>query len=222
MQSVRLDQLIPSVQDKLPATPLRGQVIRSLREAAQTFCFETEIWKEPLAAVDVVSGQVVYDLSTTWQAEIRRIHSVCLKTAADITAGRLGDPRDCSLDTYTPATGEYRFFSAPSTSNIEGGLAFTCVLVPNLQTDELPQWIIGLYGMAFVFASIADLCSHKGAGPLYDEKTADKYARKYEKMKSNAMAEVFRQNMNASPAIQPQYNLAGAFNSIGSGYRVGG
>jgi hypothetical protein len=220
MNAVRLDQLIPSVVDKLPAAPLRGQVIRALREAAQRFCFETETWKEPLDPIDLVASQLEYTLSTPWQAEIRRIHSIYIKTAADVTAGRLGQWHDPSYDTYTPSTGVYRFDSAPSGSAITNGMVITVVLVPNLQTDELPESLIGLYGSAFMYGAIADMCMHKGAGPMYDPETAKLYNNKWEKMKNNVMAEVFRQNMNVSPGVAPLYNMASAFS--GTGFRVGG
>lgn len=220
MKAVRLDQLIPSVVDKLPAAPLKGQVIRALREAAQRFCFETETWKEPLEAIDVVANQLEYELSTTWQAEIKRIHTVYIKTAADVTAGRLGQQHDLSPDTYTPSTGIYRFSSAPSTTAITDGMVITVVLVPNLQTDELPEYLVGLYGSAFVYGAITDMCSHKGAGPMYDADTARLYNNKWEKMKNAVMSEVFRQNMNASPGVAPLYNLASSMSS--SGFRVGG
>lgn len=220
MKAVRLNQLIPSVVDKLPATPLKGQVIRALREAAQTFCFETEVWKQPLVAMDLVAGQLTYTLSTDWQAEIKRIQNVRIRTAADIAANRLGTLRDCSRDTFTPATAEYRFDSAPSSVAVAGGLVFTVTLVPNLQTDEMPTWITGLYGTAFVYGAIKDMCTHKGAGQMHDPDTAKLYGAKYANMKTAVAAEVFKQNMNASPTVQPQYCLAGAFSS--NGYRVGG
>ncbi|MEI6165933.1 MAG: hypothetical protein WCS52_01945 [bacterium] len=220
MKAVRLDQLIPSVTDKLPATPLKGQVIRAIREAAQRFCFETEVWKQPLAAIDIVANQLTYTLAAEWQAEIRRIHSVFIKTDADVAAGRLGKERDCSGDTFTPATSEYRFKSSPSSIAVTDGLVITVVQVPNLQTDEMPEWITGLYGNAFVYGAIADLCTHKGAGPMYDADTAKLYNQKYEKIKNAAASEVFRSHMNASPSINPLYNLSGAFS--GTGYRVGG
>ncbi len=220
VKAVRLDQFIPSVTDKLPATPLKGQVIRALREAAQKFCFETEVWKQPLDAMNLVADQVEYTLATDWQAEIRRIQSVFTKTAEDITAGRLGTEREMARDTYTPATGIYRFYASPSSVAVTNGLVFNVVLVPNMQTDELPEWITGLYGNAFVYGAIADMCTHKGAGPMYDMDTARLFNSKYEKIKNAVMSEVFRGNMNASPAINPLYNLAGAFS--GTGYRVGG
>ena len=220
MKAVRLDQLIPSVIDKLPATPLKGQVIRSIREAAQRFCFETEIWNEPLEAMDLVANQVNYTLSTTWQAEIRRIFSVYTKTDADIVASRLGTQRDMSRDTFTPATSIYRFYGAPSTTAVTSGLVFNVILVPNLQTDEMPEWITGLYGMAFVYGAIADMCSHKGAGPMFDADSAMLYGRKFEKMKTYAMGEAFRNHMNVSPAVNPLYNLADSGSN--NGYRTGG
>jgi hypothetical protein len=216
----RLDQLIPSVKDKLPASPLKGQAIRSLREAAQRFCFETEAWKEALPSVNTVANQTAYTLATSWQAEIRRIHSVYLKTAAEVTSGAIGTEHDVTYDTFSPATSVYRFGSAPASTAITGGLVFTVVLVPNLQADEIPEWLLGLYGMAFVYGAIADLCSHKGAGGMYDPETAKLYAMKYSSVKNNVMAEAFRGTMNASPSIQPLYNLAGAFSNLG--YRVGG
>ena len=220
MKAVRLDQFIPSVIDKLPATPLKGQVIRALRDAAQRFCFETEVWKEPLAAIDLVAGQVSYTLTTDWQAEIRRIHKVWVKTAEDITAGRLGSEHDCSKDTYTPSTAIYRFYTAPASAALADGLVIEIVLVPNLQTDEMPEWITGLYGNAFIYGAIADMCTHKGSGPMFDADTARLYNSKYEKIKTAVMAEAFRGNMNVSPSINPEYNMASAFSS--SGYRVGG
>lgn len=220
MKAVRLDQLVSSVTDKLPAAPLKGQVIRAIREAAKRFCFDTELWKEPLTAMDLVANQLTYTLATDWQAEIRRIFKVNIKTASQVSSGDLGTEHDTSPDTYTPATSEYRFASSPSGVSVTSGLVFTVVLVPNLQTDELPEWIIGLYGDAFVYGAVADLCMHKGAGPMFDPGTAQLYNRKYANVKSNAMAEAFRGNMNSATTVQPLYNLAGSLST--GGYRIGG
>jgi len=222
VKASRISLLIPSVVDKLPATPLPGQVLRALRDAAQRFCFETECWKEPLPAVDLTANTLTYTISTTWQAEVKRIYAVTLRTAADIAANRPGRDHDFSRDSYDPSTGVYRFYSAPSAIAVTDGLIFTCVLVPNLQTNEVNEWITGLYGTAFIYGAVADMCSHKGAGPMYDPQTAALYTSKYNQVKNNVNAEVFRNHMNVSPTIHPAYNMASAALGMGSGYRVGG
>lgn len=222
MIAVRLDQLVSSVVDKLPAAPIKGQTIRALREAAKRFCFETEAWKETLAAMSLVANQKLYTLATDWQAEIRRIHSVHTKTAAEVADGvSLGTEWDRANDTYTPATREYRFYSAPSTTAISNGLVFKIVLIPHFQTDELPEWLVSLYGDAFVFGAVEELCSHKGAGELYDPDTAMRYGKRFNGIKSNVMAEVFRGYQNASPTFHPLYNTIGEL-ATSTGYRVGG
>ena len=122
----------------------------ALQDAGREFCNRSEAWFEDLPSIDLVADQQYYALATDYVAEIKLIKSVRVLTSDDVTnelEGEIVPPSHYRMD----LPGRLKFLTgyAPSTT-VTGGLIVEVVLVPNMGTNELPEWIMSRWAEGII------------------------------------------------------------------------
>jgi len=129
------NDLLNLVLPEVPGCP-SALAVQHLQMAARQFCADTEAWREKLEAIDLVANDVTYTLTPAYDAEIRRIADVWIRTAADVTAGDDGTLLTYDQYEYDP-TGSVLTLddSIEPQLAVTDGLVVKVVLVPNLVTN---------------------------------------------------------------------------------------
>jgi hypothetical protein len=133
-QAASFSDLLEFILQDVPGCS-RYLALQHLQQAARYFCIETEAWQEKLAAIDLEEDTVLYTLSTDYDAEIRRILKVWIRTETDVTNGDEGTLQDYDKYTFTPAATLELDDSIEPQADVTDGLVVKVVLVPYLSTD---------------------------------------------------------------------------------------
>ena len=72
----------PMMMPELPGCP-EDFLLQSIKKTVRKFCQDTDAWREQLASIDLKDGVLGYELVSKWDAEIRHIVEVRIKTADD-------------------------------------------------------------------------------------------------------------------------------------------
>jgi len=134
-QATTFNDLLNLVSPEVPGCPT-ALAVQHLQMAARQFCADTEAWREKLDPINLVANDLTYTLTPLYDAEVRRVIEVWIRTAADVTAGD-----DGTLLTYD----QYEFDPTGSVLTLDdsiepqlavtSGLVVKVVLVPNLVTN---------------------------------------------------------------------------------------
>lgn len=134
-QATTFNDLLNLVLPEVPGCPT-ALAVQHLQMAARQFCADSEAWREKLDPINLVADDVTYTLTPLYDAEVRRITDVWIRTAADVTAGN-----DGTLLTYD----QYEFDPTGSVLTLDdavepqeavtSGLVVKVVLVPYLVTN---------------------------------------------------------------------------------------
>jgi hypothetical protein len=205
MQVVRYDQLIPKVLVKLPAGYPTILINDALRIAAGVFCADTEIWKERLAAQNLVANQKAYTIDPGYSAGIRRVYQTDIRSAAEVTAGSDGSLVNMDTAVFSPRTNIITFKEAISATSVTGGLVFTVILIPEFNSNEIAEWIVDRWSDAIIAGAVADICGRPGAtwSPAVKEQ-ANIDLRNAE---ADAMRETMAEFKSGSVQFQPGWRL---------------
>lgn len=143
---------------ELPGTTVLVRT-KALWNAAEKFCRESEAWREELPAIDIVTGQVDYNLVAEWDANIQRLEWVKLNNAAGVAAGIKPDPLDPRYWTMTPADPEYVTLHSDltPTADITGALTVKAILVPSRNSYDVADWFVNRYCSGIVAHAIGSL-----------------------------------------------------------------
>ena len=135
MLATTFNDLLNLVLPEVPGCPT-VLAVQHLQMAARQFCADAEAWREKLEAIDLVANDVTYTLTPAYDAEIRRIADVWIRTAADVTAGDDGTLLTYDQYEYDP-TGSVLTLddSIEPQLAVTDGLVVKVVLVPNLVTN---------------------------------------------------------------------------------------
>lgn len=130
IQITKLSDLYVYMQDELPDVP-QLLLDQHLQMAQREFCSRSESWKEDVKIAQV-AGQQSYNITPSFDCEIKRVTNLWARSTADIAALADGVEQDRLL---------YRF-TLPSTLSIDASIAprdgttsyfvATCVLVPTV------------------------------------------------------------------------------------------
>ena len=134
-QATTFNDLLNLVLPEVPGCPI-SLAVHHLQMAARQFCADTEAWREKLDPINLVANDLTYTLTPLYDAEVRRVIEVWIRTAADVTAGD-----DGTLLTYD----QYEFDPTGSVLTLDdsiepqlavtSGLVVKVVLVPYLVTN---------------------------------------------------------------------------------------
>ena len=135
MLATTFNDLLNLVLPEVPGCP-SALAVQHLQMAARQFCADTEAWREKLEAIDLVANDVTYTLTPAYDAEIRRIADVWIRTAADVMAGDDGTLLTYDQYEYDP-TGSVLTLddSIEPQLAVTDGLVVKVVLAPNLVTN---------------------------------------------------------------------------------------
>jgi hypothetical protein len=126
--------LLPLLVPDLPNCP-KQVILQYARQAARDFCIETEAWQEELAPIDLVDETVDYTLVIPYDAEVRRIMEVYIRTEEDVDDGLDGTLQDYDKYEFTPPTTLTLDDSIEPQDDVTDGLVVKVVLVPQLFED---------------------------------------------------------------------------------------
>jgi hypothetical protein len=157
-----------------------------LREVAREFCRATSVWRQPLAAVNLVANQATYTVTAPASSELVRIVSITV-------AGKL-----LWLDTDAPPesqTPKYERADPPFTLSGDlttltliadevpkaafvGGLVLVGALSPSAAATTIPDFIKGQYSEAIRYGVLSRLMV-MGKKPWTDRPQGEKYEGKW-------------------------------------------
>lgn len=126
--------LYPLIVHEVPGCP-NVMVLQYLQQAARDFCIETEAWQEELAAIDLVEDTLAYTLVVEYDAEVRRILEVHIRTEEEVTDGADGSLQNYDKYEFTPPTTLTLDDSIEPQEDVTDGLVVKVVLVPQLFED---------------------------------------------------------------------------------------
>jgi hypothetical protein len=134
-QATTFNDLLNLVLPEVPGCPT-ALAVQHLQMAARQFCADSEAWQEKLEAIDLVADDVTYTLTPAYDAEIRRVTDVWIRTAADVTAGDDGTLLVFDKYEYAPAGSVLTLDDTVEPQEaVTDGLVVKVVLVPYLVTN---------------------------------------------------------------------------------------
>jgi hypothetical protein len=127
--------LLAHIMVDLPKCPT-VLALQHLQQSARKFCEKSEAWQVKLDAINLVAEQVDYTLTPEFNAEIRRIAEVWIRTDSDVTDGLDGKLLDFDKYDFEPIGSVLTLAdSVEPSAAVTDGLVVKVVLVPNLTTD---------------------------------------------------------------------------------------
>jgi hypothetical protein len=184
--------LIPMLLMRLPVAPDTAQMQLALSMAGRELCKRSSVWLEELPALNLVSGTDAYVLDIPYDAVVDKIAKICTRTAAQVTAGEDGGEADIAYVKYDAQTNTLTL-AADANASVTSGLKVWAYLLPNLKSNELPEWIINKYGDGIVAGATWMLC-RQGGKPWTNAELAVDAKRDF----SDACAAAWTANMDGN------------------------
>ena len=143
---------------ELPGCP---EIIRvqALQDCLNTFCKETEAWQEELTAIDLVDGQLAYNLIPEFDVHVQRLIWVRVNTEEGVTAGTDGTTLRREQYTLTPGDPDVLTLedALEPVDDITSGLTVKAVFVPEFNTMDVAEWFANRWWDA-LRAGAMDIC----------------------------------------------------------------
>jgi len=129
------NDLLNLVLPEVPGCP-SALAVQHLQMAARQFCADTEAWREKLDPINLVANDLTYALTPLFDADVRRVMEVWIRTAADVTAGDDGTLLTYDQYEFDPTGSVLTLYdSIEPQLAVTSGLVVKVVLVPNLVTN---------------------------------------------------------------------------------------
>lgn len=194
-----ITELIPDVLDEVPgATDV--EISLALRSTIRRFLDKTEMWQEELPDLDVIADQRTYMPTIPYDVNIKRILWMRVKTA---TTDDFDDLTDYPEDYYDLIEDNQIYFLkddyAPDTA-VTDGIRIKAVLVPLMDSLDIPERIYNDWGDVFVAGAKAQLCRSPNK-PYTNPKIEADNRFAYNDGVTRALAEKARRNKNATPGF---------------------
>jgi hypothetical protein len=126
--------------------------VEALRDGLFDFCVESEAWLEEVPAIDIVDGQLEYNLIPEYDAHIHRITDVWILTEDQVTDETRPDPLDASR--YEMRAGDPEVLvledGLEPEADIDDALIVKAVLVPELNSLDIAEWFLNRYWRGIV------------------------------------------------------------------------
>lgn len=123
----------------------------ALRDACREFCEETGAWHEELT-LDLVDGQVRYNLIPSFDAHVYRLVDVWKLTEDQVTDGVRGDA--LGVDLYDLTAGDPEVLVLADTiepeDDVTNGLIVKAAMVPEFNSADIAEWFLNRYWLAIV------------------------------------------------------------------------
>lgn len=196
----------PGVQTDVPYAPVSA-IKNAVRDAAIQFCEETLIWKEELAAIDVVADQSEYDLTApdTDSDIIAPVEVYYDEVRIDPLTEDWITQADASWKSKESETSSNYFVQYPDvlvlypipTVAVTDGLVIRAALRPAADTDEVPDFLFNRYRRAIEYGAKAILMGQK-TRDWHDREGADKNEKLFRQALGAARGDVSR-NFTTAP-----------------------
>jgi len=135
MLATTFNDLLNLVLPEVPGCP-SALAVQHLQMAARQFCADTEAWREKLDPINLVANDLTYALTPLFDADVRRVMEVWIRTAADVTAGDDGTLLTYDQYEFDPTGSVLTLYdSIEPQLAVTSGLVVKVVLVPNLVTN---------------------------------------------------------------------------------------
>ena len=195
----RYQDLYPVMIPQLPACSA-SLILQALQKSARQFCIDTEIWSETLNSIDLVADQTDYTISSSWDAEIRRIKELRINTKANIAEGNDGAVQDPSLYKFTPEDALELDNSIKPPEAVTDGLEVDVCIIPINAAISVDYVLLNAWQEAIVAGAMVQLMvmpKQKWTNPTQ----AAYYNSQYNKMWNKAKVEKVRKNVNGSVGL---------------------
>lgn len=185
--------LYPLMIPELPACSA-SLILQAIQKSARKFCIDTEIWSETLDSIDLVKDQTDYTISSSWDAEIRRIKELRINTKANIAEGNDGTIQKPALYEFTPEDDTLTLDdSIEPAENVTDGLEIDVCLVPMNATTVVDPVFLNYWSGAIIAGAMVSLMlmpKQKWSNPTQ----ATFYQLQYNKMWTKAKVEKCRKH----------------------------
>lgn len=196
IEVVKYADLIPRMARDLRGVSYDNYSVKTaLKDAGRRFLTQSEAWFEKLTAISVVAEKQEYTLSTGgWLAQFKRIKELHLLTETEVTDGDEGtliDPSCYRLN--LPNTLKFNTGRIPGTA-VTNGMIVTVVFVPQMDAEELPEWVIDRWGNGILGYAIYTLI--RG----FDANKAAVFLDQYNQVLNEAMVESMDEPTPGAPS----------------------
>lgn len=213
--------LYPLVADQAPLAPV-GVVNSHAKRAVKRFLEETGIWREMLAAVDVVAGVSQYTLTPPTDAQITGVVMVrCKGTTLSVLAGgewpygstAQGQPQVWKFE----PTDTLRIFPIP-TEAMAGGLEVVARCVPSTTATTFPDWLMDEWSEVLAYGALSTVLMGKGQ-PWKDSQLAIHYKAEFKRGIASARIKDMKSGARTGLRVYPKIYGApdGGFRGSGDG-----
>ena len=175
-------------------------MLQALQRAIRQFCLDTEIWSETLDSIDLVEDKKAYSISSTWEAEIRRIKELRINTEDNISEGNDGVVKDPSLYKFVPPDALDLTNDLKPAEDVTDGLEVEIWIIPRITATTvdptlLENWMEPVMGHALAF--LMNMRRKKWSNP----ERAAYYNLQYAKGRVKAKSEKVRENRVENPGL---------------------
>jgi hypothetical protein len=182
LKIVKYTDLIPRMMRDLKNYS-REATVFALQDSGREFCNRSECWFENLTAIDIVANQQNYTMSFDYPAQIKRIKSVHILSATEVTNGDEGTliaPNLYSL--VLPQTLKFKADHEPRTA-VTGGLVVEVVFTPDMGANEIAEWVVSRWSEGIIGKAMHGLLK------VSDPRTAAVYLNDFNSKLGEAMAD---------------------------------
>lgn len=167
--------------------------VQALMDAFGEFCRESEAWREELSAVDLVDGQVDYNLVVPFAAGVHRIEWLKINTEDGVTDGIVPADIDPSLYELTPGDPDVVTLddTLEPAEDIADALTLKVVLMPEFNSLDIAEWFLNRYWRGIRAKAMA-LRMIEPDKRWTNAARAQLYEREYMDLLQDAKAEVTR------------------------------
>jgi len=199
-----LDDMIPYVLPDVPGAS-EGIIRMRLREAMRKFCREAEIWHESIE-LDSVADQAAYDVNVSYDAYIKRIVHVKIRTADTTAFDNVERIHPSKFKLNDDADGIVFYSGYEPTTSLTDGIEVKVALMPNPTIESFSGVLMDRYGEG-IYAYAKYRLQRVKRTPYYDPEAARENYTEYQGTLQNAIKERYTENKDVNTQIQQLGNL---------------
>lgn len=165
MATIKYSDLLDDVLPSLAADPSDPVTEHAIKRAVIEFCASSWIWKHLPDAIDVASGEAVYDLEPLPATDIAAVMSASLDNYP--LTPKATDWLDANVPGWRTTTATPRHVTQVDTeqvilapvpaATVAGGLVLTLAMQPSQNSTGFPKWIANQYIYALADGAISRL-----------------------------------------------------------------
>ncbi|WP_025915802.1 hypothetical protein [Herminiimonas sp. CN] len=165
MSNVKYSDLIRDVLPHLTNGPSDPLVEAAIRNAVIEFCNQSWLWRYLPDPIDIVAGEVAYDLEPTTGADVAAVLSCSI--GGNLISPASTDDLDRIYTGWQSLSGPARHYTQTDTNsillvprpefNIAGALVMVLALQPRRSSTAFPGWIADQYAESLAAGALSRL-----------------------------------------------------------------